>query len=105
MEVSAFVARFAGVARGRSTVMRSVMVSLRLSVTRVSRLAVATWACASAVSDAHIARLRAQMVRVPMVDSAEEVTVEHSHIAWGANRWTYRQSFELPDSLGAVQCT
>src|SRR5829696_8922693 len=97
MEVSAVVAAVAGVATGRSTVLSSVMVVLRLSVARASRLAVEACACAGADSDAKRPRLSAQierrlvvlsrarptslvmppasMVRVPMADSAKEVRV------------------------------
>jgi hypothetical protein len=98
MDVSAVTAPVADVASGRSMVLSSVMVLLRLMVARASRLAVAAWACVSADGDAKRPKVSAQIesrwvvlsrtrpaslvtprapiVRSDMADSANVVTVE-----------------------------
>jgi hypothetical protein len=61
----------AGVACGRSMVPSSVMVVLRLSVVRASRLAVLAWACASADRNAQRPTASAQMERRRVVLAPE----------------------------------
>jgi hypothetical protein len=57
--VFSVVVRVAGTVRGTSTVLSSVMVVLRLSVARTSRLVVAACAYACAGVEVHIATPRA----------------------------------------------